>query len=208
MQQIFITTSRSPTKKLLQFIKELENIFPYSQKINRGSEFLTSLVSFCLLQKIKNLIVVYENRSKPSALVISHLPSGPSLFFTLSNVLYGIDMKKLKKNQILPNVIFDNLSSNLGTRISSVLGALFPPSNVKSQRLITFTGFKGIILFGHYWSEKIGYKRESLLFKKISPSFDLQPFKITLDVLGKKNQKIEWILTPFINSKKKKTFYD
>ena len=86
MQKIYLTSSRSPSSKLVKFLKELEIIFPYSQKINRGSEFLISLVSFCLLQGVKNLIIVYENRGKPSSLVISHLPYGPTLFFTLSNV--------------------------------------------------------------------------------------------------------------------------
>jgi U3 small nucleolar ribonucleoprotein protein IMP4 len=206
MQKIFLTSSRTPSSKLSKFLKELEDIFPHSQKINRGSEFLTSVVSFCLLQGVKNLILVYENRSKPSALVISHLPSGPSLFFTLSNVFYGTARKKLKKNEILPNVIFDNLGSNLGLRISSVLGSLFPPTTLNSKHVVTFTGFKSIILFGHYWIEKTGYKKENFLLKKLSPSFELQPFKITLDIVSKKNQKIEWVLTPFLDSNKKKTF--
>lgn len=206
MQKIYLTSSRSPSSKLVKFLKELEIIFPYSQKINRGSEFLISLVSFCLLQGVKNLIIVYENRSKPSSLVISHLPYGPTLFFTLSNVFYGINKKKLKINGILPNIVFDNLNSILGQRITKVLGSLFPPASLNSKRIVTFTGFKSLILFGHYWNEKTGYGKKNFILKKLSPSFDLQPFKITLDILNKKNQKIEWILTPFLNSKKKKNF--
>ena len=206
MKKIFITTSRSPSPRLLKFIKELENIFPYSQKINRGSEFLSSLVSFSLLQGVKNLLIVYENRGSPSALVISHLPSGPSLFFTLSNVLFDINEKRLKKNKNLPKVIFDNLNSNLGTRISSVLGSLFPSSNSNSKRIVTFSGFKGTILFGHYWNEKIGYSQRNVLLKKLSPSFDFQPYKITLDCVSQKKQKIEWVLTSFLDSNKKKNF--
>ena len=206
MRKIFLTSSRSPSTKLLKFLKELEGIFPYSQKINRGSEFLVSLVSFCLLQGIRNLIIVYENRSQPSSLVISHLPSGPSLFFTLSNVLFKSNNKKLKKNETFPNVFFDNLGSSLGLRIASVLGSLFPPASQNSRRIVTFTGFKGTILFGHYWNEKVGYKKENFMLKKLSPSFDLHPFKIILDNISKKNQKIEWILTPFLSSKKKKNF--
>jgi len=206
MRKLFLTSSRSPSSKLLKFIKELENIFPYSQKINRGSEFLISLVSFSLLQGVKNLMVVYENRSRPSAIVISHLPSGPSLFFTVSNVLFEVNGKKMKKNEILPKVIFDNLNSNLGLRISSVLASLFPSSSLKSKRVITFSGFKGTILFGHYWNEKTGYKQRNLLLKKLSPSFDLHPYKITLDVLSQKYHKIEWVLTSFLDSNIKKNF--
>jgi U3 small nucleolar ribonucleoprotein protein IMP4 len=206
MQKIYLTSSRSPSSKLIKFLKELEIIFPYSQKINRGSEFLVSLISFSLLQGVKNLIIVYENRSKPTSLVISHLPSGPTLFFTLSNVLSGINQKKIKKSGILPNVIFDNLNSNLGQRIAKVLGSLFPPASLTSKRIVTFTGFKGVILFGHYWNEKTGYSKKNYILQKLSPSFDLQPFKITLDTINKKNQKIEWVLTPFLNSKKKKNF--
>lgn len=204
MVRIFLTSSRSPSSNLLRFLKELENIFPYSRKINRGSEFLTSLVSYCFLQGVKNLIVIYENRGQPSALVISHLPSGPSLFFTLSNILYGINQGKLKKNDILPNVIFNNLNSTLGIRISYVLSSLFPPPKAYSKRVVTFTGLKGMILFGHYWNEKVGYGKKNNILKKISPSFDMKPFKITLDVISKKNNRIEWVLTPFLESKEKK----
>ena len=152
------------------------------------------------------MIIVYENRSKPTSLVISHLPSGPTLFFTVSNVLYGIGQKKIKKSETLPNVIFDNLNSNLGQRIAKVLGSLFPPASLSSKRIVTFTGFKGIILFGHYWNEKTGYSNKNYVLQKLSPSFDLQPFKITLDIISKKNQQIEWVLTPFLNSKKKNFF--
>lgn len=203
MLRIILTSSRSPSSNLLKFLKELENTFPYSKKINRGSEFLTSLISYSILQGVKNLMLVYENRGQPSALVISHLPSGPTLFFTLSNILQGNNHTKLKKNDILPNVIFNNLNSTLGLRISSVLGSLFPPAKLNSKRVVTFTGFKGIIIFGHYWNEKTGYKEENNVLKKISPSFDLKPFKITLDIISKKNKKIEWVLTPFLESKKK-----
>jgi len=208
MQKIFITSSRSPSSKLLKFLKDLEYIFPYSQKINRGSEFLISIVSFCLVKGVKNLILAYENRSRPSALVISHLPIGPSVFFTLSNVFYETNSEKLKKvgKEIFPNVIFDNLGSNLGLRISDVLGSLFPPTDFNSKRIITFTGYKNIILFGQYWAVKTGYRKENFLLKKLSPSFELQPFKITLDIVSKKKQKNEWILTPFLESRKKKTF--
>jgi U3 small nucleolar ribonucleoprotein protein IMP4 len=120
--------------------------------------------------------------------------------------LFGINKKKLKINSILPNIVFDNLNSILGQRITKVLGSLFPPTSLNSKRIVTFTGFKNLILFGHYWNEKTGYGKKNFILRKLSPSFDLQPFKITLDILNKKNQKIEWILTPFLNSNKKKNF--
>lgn len=129
------------------------------------------------------------------------------LYFLHCPTFYpGLIKKKIKKSGILPNVIFDNLNSNLGQRIAKVLGSLFPPASLTSKRIVTFTGFKGVILFGHYWNEKTGYSKKNYILQKLSPSFDLQPFKITLDTINKKNQKIEWVLTPFLNSKKKKNF--
>mmetsp|Transcript_60498 Transcript_60498/g.124527 ORF Transcript_60498/g.124527 Transcript_60498/m.124527 type:complete len:211 (+) Transcript_60498:2843-3475(+) len=205
--KIFITTSRFPSPPLMKFVKELCVVFPNSKKINRGGKFLPSLVTACLFQKATDIFFVYENRGKPATLVISHFPNGPSVFFSLSNVVFQKKQMYKKIPKITPHVIFNNLESNFGKRISNIFNCLFPQPDFKSRRVVTFSGRGKFIIFNHHWFEKNGITIKNILLRKIGPSFYMYPFKIVLGILGETESEVEWVATPFLNTFKKKNFF-
>lgn len=52
-------------------------------------------------------------------MVICHLPFGPTVFFTLSNVVMRHDIPDRKNiSEEYPHLIFNNLNSRLGVRVS------------------------------------------------------------------------------------------
>ncbi len=63
--KIFITTSRKPSSRLIQFVKELRLIFPNSIKVNRGAYILPQLVETCKNNEVTDLILVHETRGEP-----------------------------------------------------------------------------------------------------------------------------------------------
>lgn len=206
--RIFLSTSRFPSSSLIKFVKELCLVFPNSKKINRGGKFLPSLVSFCLFNQATDILFLYENRGKPTTLVLVHLPNGPSIFFGLSNVTFHIKKKINLKKMSSPHVIIDNLDSDLGKRFGKIFASLFPQPSSKSTRVVTFSGRGKSIILSHHWFEKEGVSNKNLLLHRLGPNFCMHPFKIILGVIGEKEEKIEWTLTPFINSFKKKDFFN
>jgi U3 small nucleolar ribonucleoprotein protein IMP4 len=45
--KLLMTTSRGPSQRLLQFLKEVKLIMPNSLRVNRGSYVLKDLVKIC-----------------------------------------------------------------------------------------------------------------------------------------------------------------
>ncbi len=63
--KILMTTSRNPSQRLKQFLKEMRIIFPNSVRINRGNNVIKELVKTCLEYEFTDLIILHENRGVP-----------------------------------------------------------------------------------------------------------------------------------------------
>ncbi|VEL18068.1 unnamed protein product, partial [Protopolystoma xenopodis] len=92
---------------------------------------------------VTDVIVLNETRGTPDALIVSHLPFGPTAKFTLFNVLPRHDMEALgrgtgaKMPQAFPQLLFHGLTTPLGQRVRSILKYLFPVPREDSKRVIT-----------------------------------------------------------------------
>ena len=100
-----------------------------------------------------DLIVVHEHRGVPDAMVISHFPHGPTLLFTLHNVvlrhevLSGLGVDQSTVSEQYPHLIFDGFGSKLGERVKNALRFLFPPCKDDSKRVMTFKNERDFISF-------------------------------------------------------------
>eukprot|EP01126_Amoeba_proteus_P040916 TRINITY_DN4389_c0_g2_i11.p1 TRINITY_DN4389_c0_g2~~TRINITY_DN4389_c0_g2_i11.p1 ORF type:complete len:216 (+),score=28.37 TRINITY_DN4389_c0_g2_i11:215-862(+) len=127
--KIMITTSHEPSSTLLQFAKELKLVFPGllcslsnlftvldSQRMNRGGHQLVELITASRTHGITDLIIVNETRGRPDGLIVSHLPSGPTAYFNLSNVVTRHDIKEGidKMSTVKRHLILHNFKTNLG----------------------------------------------------------------------------------------------
>jgi len=108
--KVLITTSRSPSQRLMQFLKEVKLIFPNSIRVNRGSYVLKDLVKICQANEFTDLVIIHETRGEPDGLIISHMPYGPTAYFGLSNVVLRHDVREKVDpvSEAYPHLIFDN----------------------------------------------------------------------------------------------------
>jgi U3 small nucleolar ribonucleoprotein protein IMP4 len=118
-----LTTSRDPSNRLQQFVKELNLIFPNAHRLNRGSYIMKDLVHLSQKNSISDIVIVHEHRGVPDGLVISHMPLGPTVYFALKDVVLRHDLpnKPPPMSTAFPHLIFDNLTSTLGTSIPSLI---------------------------------------------------------------------------------------
>jgi U3 small nucleolar ribonucleoprotein protein IMP4 len=146
--KIIITTSHAPSSRLKMFAKELKLILPNSQRINRGNYQSKQLVEACRSNECTDLIIIHETRGQPDALQISHLPYGPTAYFTLYNVVMRHDIENCgKMSEQYPHLIFNNFTSQLGKRCADILKYLFPVAKDDSKRVITFSNNQDYISF-------------------------------------------------------------
>jgi U3 small nucleolar ribonucleoprotein protein IMP4 len=154
--QILMTTSRNPSNRLMQFLKEMAIIVPNAERINRGAYVMDDLVNLCLKKNLSDLVLLHEHRGQPDGLIICHLPVGPTVYFGLQNVVlrHDVNEKLATMPEIYPHLIFHNFSTTLGERVVNILKHLFPVPKVESKRVISFSNNDDLISFRHHTYEK------------------------------------------------------
>ncbi|KAJ4783996.1 U3 small nucleolar ribonucleoprotein IMP4 [Rhynchospora pubera] len=205
--KIMLTTSRNPSAPLTQFVKELKIVFPNSIRMNRGGQVLSEIIESCRAHEYTDVILVHEHRGVPDGLIVSHLPFGPTAFFSLLNVVTRHDIKDRKAMgtmpEAYPHLIFNNFTTKVGERTANILKHLFPVPKPDSKRIITFANQSDYISFRHHVYEKHGGPK-SIDLKEVGPRFELQLFQIKLGTLDKKEAQNEYVTRPYMNTAKKR----
>lgn len=62
--------------------------------MNRGNNDINSLVHVARQENFSDLVILHETRGRPDGLIISHLPYGPTAYFTLYNVMLRRDIER------------------------------------------------------------------------------------------------------------------
>ena len=202
--KILVTTSRSPSQRLTQFLKEMRLILPNCIRVNRGNVVVKDLVEVCKKNDFTDLIILHENRGQPDGMIISHMPMGPTAYFGLANVVLRHDIKEgiNKISESFPHLIFDNFSSKLGLRLSEILQSLFPPPKPDFCRVITFANRGDFISFRHHTFNKSTSKNgeQNVELEELGPRFEMRPFQVMLGTVDQKDSKKEWSLRNFIRT--------
>lgn len=117
------------------------------------------------------------------AMIVSHFPHGPTVFFTLNNVSLRHDIASYGESTVseqYPHLIFENFSSKLGYRIKDVLKFLFPVPKEDSKRIMTFVNDSDFISFRCVFMSSVALDCSRLLFASpIHALIMAQPVDIT-----------------------------
>ena len=200
--KVCVTTSRDPSSRLKQFSKEIKLCIPNAQAINRGNHRVDELVEACRKADFTDIVVLNETRGNPDGMVISHLPFGPTAYFTLSNSVLRHDIPECTpSSQAYPHLILDNLNSKIGRRIFKIIQALYPVPKDDTRRIITYRNENDFISFRHHTYTK---EKGQIALKECGPRFEMQPYEIRLGTLEQEEAEKEWMLRPYMNTSRKK----
>ncbi|GBG34809.1 U3 small nucleolar ribonucleoprotein protein IMP4 [Hondaea fermentalgiana] len=208
--KICVTTSSDPSSRLKQFAKEVRLMFPNSQRINRGNVKLAELVDTCRSNDFTDIVIVQEHRGEPDALVVCHLPYGPTATFSLTNAVMRHDIEDCgTMSEAYPHLIFDNFNTALGERVSNILKYLFPVPKPESTRVLTFSNNRDFISFRHHTFKKLGGEsntvdKEHVELSEVGPRFEMQLFQIKLGTVDDRNAEMEWVRHTYTNTAKKR----
>ncbi|QRW00499.1 Brix domain protein [Ceratobasidium sp. AG-Ba] len=203
--KIVITTSRDPSSKLLQFAKEMRLVFPNSHRINRGNYVVKELADACRANDVTDLIVLHEHRGVPDALIVSHFPHGPTLYFSLHNVGLRHDIASYSQSTVseqYPHLIFEGFSSQLGRRVMDALRYLFPVPKPDATRVMTFANENDFISFRHHVFAKTSHKDVQLA--EVGPRFEMKPYEIRQGTIEQTTADKEWVLSHYTRTAKKR----
>ncbi|TFL02706.1 Brix-domain-containing protein [Pterulicium gracile] len=204
--KIVITTSRDPSSKLMQFSKEMRLVFPNATRINRGNYVVKELADACRANDVTDLVVLHEHRGVPDAMIVSHFPHGPTVYFTLSNVQLRHDIASYKESTVseqYPHLIMENFTSTLGERVRDVLKFMFPVPKEDSKRVMTFSNENDFISFRHHVFVKVPPRQIQLA--EVGPRFEMKPYEIRQGTIEQKEAEKEWVLAHYTRTAKKRS---
>ncbi|XP_055525893.1 U3 small nucleolar ribonucleoprotein protein IMP4 [Wyeomyia smithii] len=203
--KIMITTSRDPSAKLKQFVKELRLVFPNAQRMNRGNFEMKQLVHACRANNVTDFIIVHEHRGVPDNLIICHLPYGPTASFNLSDVVMRHDIVDIgPMSEQKPHLIFHNFKTKLAERTMSILKYLFSVPKADSKRVMTFANHDDYISFRHHTFKTV---EKELVLTEVGPRFQLKLYQIKLGTLDELDAAdTEWVYRPYMNTAGKRRF--
>ena len=182
--------------------REVKLCIPNAQVINRGNHRVDELVESCKKADFTDIITLNETRGMPDGMVVSHLPFGPTAYFTLSNCVLRHDIPECKPaSQAYPNIIIDALESKVGKRVGQVLQALYPVPKPDAKRVITFANRDDFISFRHHMFTR---EKGKIMLSEAGPRFEMQPYEIRLGTLDQDLAEKEWVLRPYMNTSRKK----
>lgn len=203
--KVLVTTSRDPSSKLSQFAKEIRLCIPNSKRINRGNYVMKELAEACRSNGMTDLVVLHEHRGVPDAMVVSHFPYGPTLYFTLSNVVLRHSLENVHRSTVseqFPHLIFEGFGSKLGERVRNVLKFLYPVPKEDSKRTVTFINEGDFISFRHHVFVKTAHREVQLA--EVGPRFEMRPYEIKQGTIEQTESDTEWRLLPYQNSARKR----
>ena len=215
--KVTVTTSRDPSSRLKMFAKvsvtsnlftcisncdcwlkqEFKLIIPDSQRINRGNYQLKQLVETCRANNVTDFVILHETRGEPDGLVVCHLPFGPTAYFQILNTVMRHDIPNVgTMSEAYPHLIFHNLNTKLGLRVTNILKYLFPVPKEESKRVVTFANQDDYISFRHHVYKNVDGKVE---IAEVGPRFELRLYEIKLGTIDIENAiDTEWAFRPYM----------
>jgi U3 small nucleolar ribonucleoprotein protein IMP4 len=203
--KVLVTTARDPSSRLKQFAKEIKLVFPNAERINRGGTIIKDVVDLCRRNDFSDIIILHETRGEPDGMIVSHLPFGPTAYFSLNNTVLRHDIAREKggignMSEAHPHLIFNNFSTKLGIRVTNILKHLFPAPKDESKRVIAFANDDDYISFRHHTYTKVNHKEVTL--QEVGPRFEMKLYQLKLGTVDITSADNEWIWRPYQNTAK------
>lgn len=212
--RVLVTTSRDPSSRLGSFAKEIRLLLPTAIRLNRGNLILPNLVASANASGMSDVILLHEHRGTPTAMTISHFPHGPTISFSLHNVVLRADIPNSSRGTVsesYPHLIFEGFTSKLGLRIVKILKHIFPPreslaANTKKlgSRVVTFKNLENAIEVRHHVFVKTGY--QSVELAEVGPRMTMKCFEIRGGTLENKDGDREWTHNQYTRTSRKKDY--
>ncbi|PHH62326.1 hypothetical protein CDD81_7246 [Ophiocordyceps australis] len=211
--RVLVTTSRDPSARLSAFSKEIRLLLPTSIRMNRGNLILPDLVRSAKSAGLSDIVILHEHRGTPTALTLSHFPHGPTLSFSLHNVVLRHDIPGSVRGTVsesYPHLIFDGFTTPLGNRVAKALKHIFPPregitsKQKMGSRVVTFKNIDDSIEVRHHVFVQTGY--DSVELAEVGPRMTMKMFEIRGGTLENKDGDVEWHLSQYTRTGKKKSY--
>jgi ribosome production factor 1 len=206
--KVLLTTCYRPSKVMYTFLSEMLEVFPSAQYYKRAGFPLKKIVEFASKRDYTDVVVFNEDRKQVNAMLVVHLPDGPTARFRLSNLVLGKDIKGHgRATEHKPELILNNFGTRLGRRVGRMFASLFcQDPTFRGRRAVTFHNQRDFIFFRHhrYVFEEKEKKASSKAkegpkkvvqarLQELGPRFTLKLEAVQKGTFNSKEGEFEWL---------------
>lgn len=154
---LLVTTSRRPHAPTFAFLSNLLETLPNATFYGRKAFGVAQIISYATARGFTNVAFFNEGRkfskgARLDALLLVHLPTGPTAHFRLSNAVLTADIKGHgRPSNHVPELILNNFTTALGHRVGRLFASLLPPApQFAGRRVVTLHNQRDYIFFRHH----------------------------------------------------------
>jgi ribosome production factor 1 len=192
--KVLITISPFAKVTTWKFCYELQKCIPNSEMFSRKDVPMKKLVKQAVAKEFTDIVVVHEDKRVPNALVLCHLPDGPTAYYKINSYKFTKDIKHAgESTEHHPEVILNNFNTRLGHSIGRMWAALFPHDpQFRGRRVVTLHNQRDYLFFRHhrYEFKKDGTKAA---LKELGPRFTLRLRALQKGTFDTKSGEYEWV---------------
>lgn len=142
--KVLITTCINST--LHKEARILMSLFPNSEYIRRSAHryghkySVREICKFASNRDYTTVLVLNEDQKKPNRLTVVHLPSGPTLTYSVNNWVEGSKLPGHgnAQDEFYPELLLNNFKSTLGLLAAKSFQTLFPPQpDIEARQVVT-----------------------------------------------------------------------
>eukprot|EP00123_Amoebidium_parasiticum_P016245 comp23351_c1_seq1/m.38563 comp23351_c1_seq1/g.38563 ORF comp23351_c1_seq1/g.38563 comp23351_c1_seq1/m.38563 type:complete len:326 (-) comp23351_c1_seq1:78-1055(-) len=192
--KILVTTSQKAVSQLTyKFCEELINMMPDADFYDRKKYTVKEITEYAKKLNFTDMIIINEDRKIPNAMLLSHLPDGPTAHFKLTSIKMGKQIKNhARQTNHRPELILNNFNTRLGHRVGRMFAVLFPQNpEFLGRQVVTFHNQRDFIFFRqHRYIFKDGKK---VGLQEIGPRFTLKLRSLQAGTFDSKFGEFEFV---------------
>eukprot|EP00035_Acanthoeca_spectabilis_P023566 m.449952 g.449952 ORF g.449952 m.449952 type:complete len:335 (-) comp19893_c0_seq1:1171-2175(-) len=191
--KILVTTSNRPITDTYKFAETLVDILPNAEFFHRKGADLKKIIAGAVERDFSDIVVINEDKKKPTGLVVCHLPHGPTAHFKLTSIRYPKEIVNHgRKTSHHPEIILNNFHTRLGQQVGRMINALFPQNpEFQGRSVVTFHNQRDFIFFRYHRYVFKNAKKVGL--QELGPRFTLKLRWLQKGTFDTKFGEYEWV---------------
>lgn len=213
--KVLITTSYRPGRRVKQFILEMLRVFPVAVYYDRREFPLKSIVGYAKKEGFTDLVVFNQDRKEVNAMLVVHLPDGPTALFRMRKLKLQKEIKGCgEPTTHKPELILNHFDTRLGHRVGRMFACLFHQSpQFRGRQAVTFHNQRDYVFFRHHRyvfeekekKDKTGrvIRRLKTRLQELGPRFTLKLLTLQKGTFDSKYGEFEWVKKKDMKAKRR-----
>lgn len=164
-----------------------------TQRVSLQGADLKKIIAGAVERDFSDIVVINEDKKKPTGLVVCHLPHGPTAHFKLTSIRYPKEIVNHgRKTSHHPEIILNNFHTRLGQQVGRMINALFPQNpEFQGRSVVTFHNQRDFIFFRYHRYVFKNAKKVGL--QELGPRFTLKLRWLQKGTFDTKFGEYEWV---------------